>query len=259
MGGISLSSSPVKAKGLQYDRRYMLVDAQGVFMSQRKVPKLALFKLSMTTNGFLVTFNTDSITLPFIPKPWGNSREVTIWEDHVMVFGISDRVDKWFSERLAIDCKLVYFPEENTRAVDRHYALNEEQVGLADGYPFLIIGQSSLDVLNSQLIEPMPMNRFRPNFVFAGGAPFEEDAWKNFTIGKNRFRGLKPCSRCVLTTVNQDTAQQGIEPLHTLSKFRKNGNSVQFGINLVAVDLFEVKVGEKIQIDSFPTASTAYL
>ncbi len=259
MGGISLSSSPVKPKGLQYDRRYMLVNDQGEFMSQRKLPMLALFKLSIAANGFRVTFGTDSIMLPFAPKPCDRNMEVTIWEDTVRAHTVSDSANQWFSERLKTDCKLVYFPEENTRVVDRQYAANGEQVSLADGYPFLIIGQSSLNALNSKMTEPVPMNRFRPNFVFAGGVPFEEDSWKNFTIGTNRFTGLKRCGRCVLTTVNQDTAQRGIEPLHTLSKFRKSGNSVQFGLNLVAVDFFEVKVGEKIAVDSFPATSTAYL
>lgn len=259
MGGVSLLSSPVKAKGLEYDRRYMLVDAQGVFMTQRKVPSLALFKPTMTTSGFLISFKAGSITLPFAPEQSTQGLEVSIWDDRVMAFEVSDKVSKWFSERLKTTCKLVYFPEENTREVDRQYAGNGEQVSLADGYPFLIIGQSSLDALNSRMTETVPMNRFRPNFVFTGGESFEEDGWKDFMIGKNRFTGVKPCGRCVLTTIDQDTARQGTEPLHTLSKFRKSGNSVQFGLNLVAVDFLEVNVGEKISTGSFPGAATAYL
>ena len=253
MGGISLSSSLVMAKGLQYDRRYMLVDAGGVFMSQRKLPTLALFKVTLAAGGFQVTYGTDSILLPWLPEISNNGLEVSIWEDTVTAHPVSDDVNQWFSQRLGTACRLVWFPEENARAVDRQYAANGEQVALADGYPFLIIGQSSLQALNSRMAVPVPMNRFRPNFVFEGGAPFEEDGWREFSIGNNRFTGLKPCGRCVITTINQDTAQRGTEPLHTLSQFRKWGSSVQFGLNLVAVDFFKVNVGQKIEVSSFQT------
>jgi hypothetical protein len=145
-------------------------------------------------------------------------------------------------------CRLVYFPEENSRPVDPRYKVNGEQVSLADAYPFLIIGQSSFEDLNSKLQEPVPMNRFRPNFVFTGGKPFEEDTWRNFSIGSTRFVGVKPCDRCVLTTVNQETGQKGVEPLKTLTSYRKRDNKVYFGQNLVALDHKRIQIGDLITL-----------
>jgi uncharacterized protein len=153
------------------------------------------------------------------------------------------------AKHLQMNCKLVYFPESNPRAVDPNYKVNDEHVSLADAYPFLIIGQSSLDDLNSKLPEPLPMNRFRPNFVFTGGEPYEEDLWRNFSIGSNRFIGVKPCARCVLTTVNQATAEKGPEPLRTLSLYRKKDSKVLFGNNVVTVDEGDVRVGDVITLN----------
>ena len=145
-----------------------------------------------------------------------NPTTVNIWDDTVSAFDVDGSYSQWFSELLESPCRLVYFPEENSRPVDPRYKVNHEQVSLADAYPFLIIGQSSLDDLNSRLTEPIPMNRFRPNFVFTGGEPFEEDTWRNFSIGSTRFVGVKMCARCQLPTVNQDTAEKGAEPIKTL-------------------------------------------
>jgi uncharacterized protein len=167
----------------------------------------------------------------------------------VVVTEVSDTVSQWFTVQLGMRCRLVGFPEKNPRPVNPRYSVNNEHVGLADAYPFLIIGQSSLNDLNARLQEPLPMNRFRPNFVFTGGEPFEEDTWRNFAIGRNRFAGVKPCDRCVLTTVNQDTAEKGAEPLLTLSKYRKRDNKIYFGQNLVALDHTEVAVGDKITLN----------
>lgn len=251
LGGIRLTTAKVLPKGLQYDRRYMLVDDTNQFMTQRRVPAMALFKLSMDKDSFTVSHNGSSIQLPFSPEQESTTMDVTIWDDSVQAFELGREYSKWFSERLQQECKLVFFPEANDRLVDPTYALNEEHVGLADGYPFLVIGQRSLDDLNSRLKDPVPMNRFRPNFVFTGGAPFEEDTWRNFTIGKNRFVAVKKCARCVLTTVDQDTAQKGAEPLLTLSKYRNVDNKVLFGNNLLAIDHLEVNEGESITIESF--------
>ena len=147
-----------------------------------------------------------------------------------------------------MQCRLVYFPEENGRPVDPLYNVNNEQVSLADAYPFLIIGQRSLDDLNSRLPQPLTINRFRPNLVFTGGEPYEEDTWRNISIGTTRFVGVKPCSRCFLTTVNPETGEKGIEPVRTLSTYRKRDNKIYFGQNLVALDHTEINVGDIITL-----------
>ena len=126
------------------------------------------------------------------------------------------------------------------------YKINDENVSLADGFPLMIIGMASLDDLNHRLKVPLPMNRFRPNLIFTGGEAYEEDGWKNFTVGKNRFAGVKPCARCVTTTVNQETGEKGMEPLVTLSKYRKKDNQVYFGQNVLAIDKNEIHEGDEI-------------
>jgi uncharacterized protein len=129
----------------------------------------------------------------------------------------------------------------------RNMLSEDKIVSFADAYPFLIIGQSSLDDLNSRMDVKLPMNRFRTNFVFTGGKPFDEDNWKDFMIGNVKFRAVKPCARCVITTTNQETAERSSEPLRTLSTFRKSGNKVLFGMNLVADTIGVVNVGDEIK------------
>jgi len=249
LGGIRLSKAQVMPKGLQYDRRWMLIDQDGKFITQRVHSKMALFKLSFSEGRFAITYKDATIKLPVNAAVDSDSIKAIIWDDTVAVFEVLGEYSRWFSQRLDMDCKLVYFPELNQRAVDQKYSLHDDQVSLADGYPFLIIGQRSLDELNGKLDSPVPMNRFRPNFVFTGGVAFEEDNWRNFTIGKNRFVGVKPCSRCVLTTVNQMTGEKSSEPLATLAAFRKLNNKIYFGQNVLAIDTNEIYEGDKIELD----------
>lgn len=249
LGGIRLSTAKVMAKGLELDRRWMLVDADGNCLTQRAHPIMSLFKLKVLKTQLTIEYRDDSIHLELNNPPASNPLSVTIWDDTVSTFEVNPSHSEWFSNRLGIPCKLVYFPEENDRPVNPKYHVNNEHVSLADAYPFLIIGQSSLDDLNARLSDPVPMNRFRPNFVFTGGSPYEEDTWRNFSIGSNRFVGVKPCDRCVLTTVNQETAEKGIEPLKTLSSYRKSNNKVYFGQNLVALEQKQVSVGDTIELE----------
>jgi uncharacterized protein len=250
LGGIRLASAKVMPKGLCYDRRWMLIDAAGKFITQRVHSRMAFFKLSLSGDEFTINFKDDKIHLPVNSTVSKESIRAIVWDDTVEVYEVAEKYNQWFSERLGINCRLVYFPEENQRLVEEKYRLDNDHVSLADGYPFLIIGQHSLDDLNSRLENPVPMNRFRPNFVFTGGQPFEEDTWRNFRIGGNRFSGVKPCSRCVLTTVNQETAEKGTEPLATLTTFRKVNNKIYFGQNLLAIDYNEIYEGDKIELDA---------
>jgi uncharacterized protein YcbX len=171
---------------------------------------------------------------------------VNVWNDIVIAKNVSNDADVWFSEALNLDCHLVFMDNDSDRITDRKYVEEPRQVSFADAYPFLIIGQESLNELNRRLKEPLPMNRFRPNFVFNGEEPFIEDTWKDFMIGDLKFRAIKPCSRCVVTTVNQDTAEKASEPLETLAKFRKVNNKVNFGQNLVGYAEGIVKVGDGV-------------
>ena len=246
LGGIRLKSSKVKEKGLELDRRWMLIDEHGNFITQRVFSSMALFKLTMTDDFLEVSFKGNQISIPKKSESNGSPIQSKIWDDSVITYEVNTTTSDWFSSMLGMNCRLVSFPEEGPRPVDAAYKINDENVSLADGYPFLIIGQASLDDLNHRLKKPLPINRFRPNFVFTGGEPYQEDSWRNFKIGKNNFIGVKPCARCVLTTVDQETAEKATEPLATLASYRKRENKIYFGQNVVAVDHYEIYEGDEI-------------
>ena len=249
LGGIRVTSAKVMQKGLQYDRRWMLVDEQNGFLTQRVHHQMALFKLSVEKSGFTIVHNANTFFLPFENELLSQPILSKVWDDEVTVLEVSHQASEWFSKQLGFGCKLVQFPEINPRLVDERYHINQEHVSLADGYPLLIIGQNSLNDLNSRLQSPVPMNRFRPNLVFTGGKPYEEDEWRNFSVGKNKFVGVKPCSRCVLTTINQQTGEQGKEPLATLAAYHKKENKIYFGQNVLAIDYDEIQEGDEIVVE----------
>ncbi|MDZ7649470.1 MAG: MOSC domain-containing protein [Cytophagales bacterium] len=252
LAGIRLSKAKVKQKGLEFDRRMMLVDENGRFITQREHPMMALFRLSMDKGQLLVKSLLDdsnaSLVIGLDQPARLPALTVTIWNDEVQTIELDPVYSDWFSTQLKMKCKLVFFPESNVRDVDPVYAINNDQVSLADGYPFLIIGQSTLDNLNRKLTSRVEMNRFRPNFVFTGGEPQEEDSWKNFSIGTNRFQGVKLCARCALPTVDPQTGVKGHEPISTLATYRKQGNKILFGQNLLTIDYDEVSEGDEIEL-----------
>jgi uncharacterized protein len=249
LGGISLQSSEVQERGLKYDRRWVLVDETNTFFTQRDYPEMALIKVSIEKDGLKLHHKKKNIQPLLVTFSFEHSKtnDVVIWDDTVKGEFYHREIDEWFSEIIGIKCHLVKMPESTKRIVDEAYVINKT-VSFADAFPFLIIGQASLGDLNSRMDKPLPMNRFRTNFVFTGGAPFEEDNWKKFTIGDVKFEAVKPCARCVITTTDQETAERAEEPLLTLSKFRKVNNKVMFGMNLVCESIGQVTVGDKIEL-----------
>lgn len=248
LAGVRVKHARVLPKGLAYDRRWMLVDAQGRFLTQREHPNMALFNVLLEGGYIKISHpeSSESITLNLEKPILTTSLIANIWEDNVEVIETDSALSDWFSGILKNECKLVFFPEDSRRDIDPDYAYKQEQVGLADGFPFLIVGQEALNELNRRLPVSVSMNRFRPNFVFTGGEANEEDNWQQFKIGNNRFKGVKPCARCVLTTVDQQTGEKGIEPLATLATYRKRSNKIFFGQNLLALDYDEVFEGDTI-------------
>lgn len=251
LGGISVKEVEVTDRGLKYDRRWMLVDSSGKFLTQRTHPQMALIKVdfSFDTLFFRNIKTTDQFSVG-IAETTGKKINAVVWSDHLELLHVNSIADEWFSQAVNKKCKLVFMPEETLRAVDSKYAANNEITSLSDGYPFLIIGQPSLDELNSRLIDKVPINRFRPNLVFTGGKPFEEDEMKDFMIGEVSFFGVKPCARCVVTTIDQNTGNKSEEPLRTLSGYRNFGGKVIFGMNLLHKGSGIIKIGDKIkQVD----------
>jgi len=231
LGGISLQSSLVEERGLQYDRRWMLVDEQNKFITQRLHPEMALLTVEIKNDLLTIKHKQNQLSpLTILPLPYDEEEiNVQIWKDNVNAIKYSSDANDWFTEAIGFKCNLVYMHDSTKRKVDLKYAKNK-MVGFADGYPFLIIGEESLNDLNKRLEEPLPMNRFRTNFVFSGGKPFNEDNWKTIKIGNVVFHSTKSCPRCVITTINQDTGIKGKEPLKTLATFRQKDNNVMFGM-----------------------------
>lgn len=249
LGGIALDKALVTDRGFQYDRRWVLVDYNNLFISQREVHQMALLKTALTEEGIKITHSVkqSSYIIPFdIVKD--EFAEVTIWDDTCTGQFVSDEADDWFSSMLEIPCRLVYMPDKTHRITDQRYTSEDNITSFSDAYPFLLIGQSSLDDLNSKLIETLPINRFRPNIVFTGGEPFQEDMMHTFTIGDITFHGVKLCARCVMTTIDQENGVSGKEPLKTLARYRSKNKKIMFGQNLSHEGLGEIKIGDALQV-----------
>jgi uncharacterized protein len=251
LGGISVQTAAVLPKGLRYDRRFMLVDQAGNAMTQRVFPKMALFKCSLKGNLLMVSHGDDAVTFPAEPVSFIHEQSAIIWEQSVAVNEVSEELSQWFSQKLESSCKLTYFPESNSRPIDPEYQINNEQVSLADAYPILIVGEQSLADLNRKLVQQVPMNRFRPNLTFSGGEAYAEDNWGTFRVGTTLLSGVKPCARCIVPTIDQETGIRGVEPLKTLSEYRKKNNKVLFGENVLVITPGEIKVGDQIMLDAY--------
>lgn len=252
LGGVSLTESILEEKGLQYDRRWVLTDSKGMFITQRKYPLLSLLQVSISDDvitvfqkdnpGQKISFNTNQQT--------GDEIEVSIWDDITKGIEVDRTISNWFSDYMNMEVKLLKMPEQVRRNVDIKYASNNEIVSFADGYPCLIIGQSSLDELNKKLEKPIEMDRFRPNIVFTGGEPHAEDSFQDFEIDNVLFSAVKPCARCVLITIDQQHGTKSAEPLKTLSKYRTLNNKIMFGQNLIHRGSGTIKIGSEIQVKS---------
>lgn len=250
LGGIMVNEAQVTPTGFDHDRRWMLVDENCRFISQREVPQMALLQVGIQTGGLSITHKIThaSFIIPF--GATGPEVSVTIWDDTCLAQYVSAAVDEWFTSVLGINCRLVYMPAETKRHVDPRYAPAGAITSFSDAYPFLVIGQASLDDLNSRLTKALPINRFRPNIVFTGGQPYEEDLLGHFTIGNINFYGVKLCDRCPIPTIDQSSAVRGKEPLRTLAGYRKKDNKILFGQNLVHNGSGEISVGDSMQIIS---------
>jgi uncharacterized protein len=248
LGGIRLTKALTEEKGLQYDRRWMIIDEENVFITQRIFNKMALIDVALLETGlkiFLRNDPDDHVIVPYEPLT-ALPVTVKVWDDTTEAVTVSDEADEWLSKQLGLNLRLVMMPETTKRKADPRYAQHDESVSFADGFPYLVISQASLDDLNSRLEEPITMRRFRPNFVVTGTEPFAEDQWKEITIGNLRFEIVKPCARCILTTINPETAEKGPEPLKTLASYRRAGHKILFGQNVTARDFGEIKEGDQL-------------
>ncbi len=246
LAGISLHTAQVSDRGLEFDRRWMLIDENQVFLSQRTCPEMALLRPALE-EGELVVHGKMQEPITIQKLSAGERLSVQIWDDHCEAIQYPEEVNEWFSREMGQTVRLVYMPDDSRRKVDPRFALQEEVVSFADGYPFLVISEESLAELNSRLDQPVPMNRFRPNLVIRGGEAFEEDRLTRFSLGGITFMAVKPCARCQVITIDQASAAMSKEPLKTLATYRRVGNKVLFGMNLLHSGGGKIEIGTTLE------------
>lgn len=248
--GINVDTATVADIGLADDRRYMVVDDTGRFLSQREQPRMALIEIHATTHGWQLRA-PDMPDIAFVPTQSGSTLEVVIWRDTVLAVAQAEAVNSWFSQYLGIPCTLVSMHPQHRRLVSASYARSDsDAVSFADGYASLLANTASLDDLNQRLAQPVGMERFRPNIVVSGAMAWQEDEWHHLQIGECHLYAVKPCARCVVTTTDQQTAQRDQEPLRTLATFRTHKLGVIFGQNLIHDTLGQIRVGDTVVVHS---------
>lgn len=273
--GITLESALVEKRGLRLDRRWMLTDRDGMFLTQREIPKMAVVSVNLNGDGLIVAADGfEAIHVPREPDR-GERQRVVVWKDEVGALAYGGMVSEWFSDVLDRNCRLMLMPESTERHVSERFDQGNDIVSFADGYPLLLIGEGSLAEVNERLHDkyngeeygeklPLPMNRFRPNLVVRGSDPFEEDRWAKIRVGETIFRVAKPCGRCVMTTIDPARGEfDGKEPLTTMATFRmakdvfptsfeafeQKPNAVLFGENLIPENPgATVRVGHEVEV-----------
>lgn len=241
--GCAVATAEVDPLGLVGDRRFMVVDETGRFLTQRTLPRMALVATALSPDHLtLSATGHGSIQIPRTPDPAAPLRQVSVWKsDGLLAEDGGEAAAQWLSDFLAVKCRLVRLGEAFERPILKPgKARPGDRVSFADAYPFLAISEASLADLNDRLAakgeEPLPMDRFRPNLVISGCPAFAEDTWPRFRVGNIVFRAGGPCARCVVTTTDQLTAERGKEPLRTLASYRRDANDptdVNFGQNLI--------------------------
>lgn len=246
--GLSFDSAQVVDTGFEHDRQWMVVDSAGKFITQRQYPKMSLIKTTLIDNG--VRFEAPNLKTIDVPISFdGKKIETDVWGNPCVGVDQGDEVSKWLSSFIGLECHLIIMSPDFKRGVSEKYKTRgDEIVGFADGFPFLLISEESLNELNSKLNEKIPMNRFRPNIVVSGGKSFQEDEWKKIKIGEVVFRVAKPCARCEITTVNQATGEKGVEPLETLGSYRTKPKGIMFGQNLIAENNGTIHIGDIVEV-----------
>ncbi len=230
----------------------MIVDEHARFLTQRELPRMALIQAVPYDDGsLLLTASGHQYQLVPLPGETADIVEVLVWRDLVPARKAPEEANAWLASFLGRRVNLVYMYDPSLRQTDTRYTKPGSTVSFADGYPLLCTTEASLAMLNEKLPTPIPMERFRPNVVVSGGAPFEEDTWRRLRIGEVVFAVVKPCTRCIITTVDQDTASRGKEPLRTLNSFRKREGNVYFGENLVPENTGLIHRGDTVEVLEF--------
>ena len=237
--GERLDEAPVEPWGLAGDRRWMIVDEDGAVVTAREHPALVL--VTPRVQDGKITLASPGLPDLAVPVPSGDDLvPVKVWSSELVASPADDAASPWLSGIVGKPVRLVYLDDPTRRPTNPDYSQPDDRVSFADGYPLLLTSEESLGAVNDWIAQgpraaegPLPMRRFRPNVVVSGAPAWAEDAWRRVRIGAVTFRVAKGCDRCVLTTVNPDTAVKGHEPLFTLAKHRRWDNKIWFGINII--------------------------
>jgi len=247
--GQSVPSAMVEPHGLAGDRRWMVIDGAGRFVTRRERPHMARIEALPTPEGIVLRHAGRELPVPF-PDERAPHAEVTIWRDRVPARLATAEASALLSGALGVDVRLAYLADPALRPVDPAHAVPGDRVSFADGYPMLLTGEGSLGALNVHLAVPVTMRRFRPNIVIGGAAPWAEDEWRRVRIGTVVFRVVKPCSRCVIVTQDPDSGETAgdNEPLATLRRIgRMAKGGIMFGQNLIPDGSGIVRVGDRVE------------
>ena len=250
LAGIAVQEAIVEERGLQYDRRWMLIDDSNQMITQRQFPKMALIRMEIENDHMFLRASAkarETIKIP-LQIHEGQSLDATVWRDQVRLVWPRHMADAWFSDVLQTTCRLVYMPDDSKRQVDPKYVPKSMNTSLSDGYPFLLANTTSLNDVSQKSGIEIEMDRFRPNLVVKTQKAFEEDQWKIARIGDITFRLVKPCARCMMVTIDQNTGLVGKEPLQSMNGFRKFESKILFGQNAIAENFGTISVGDQLKI-----------
>ena len=248
LAGVSVNQWPLVKTGLQFDRCWMLVDAHGEFLSQRRLAKMALIKTQLQDHQlWLHAEGHESISMSLAPAT-GELIPIKVWEYAGQGQTVSAALDRWFSQVLNQPCRLVYHPDHQTRQVDPDYAFDTDQTAYSDGFPLLIVSEASLADFNHKSGLNIDMRRFRTNLVASNCLAFAEDHWRKIRINAINFRLPKPCSRCAIPGINPDSGESEKAVLTGLADWRKFNHKVYFGQNLIHDSQGIISVGDDIEI-----------
>lgn len=244
--GIDAARVSVGKRGFRWDRRWMIVRSDGMFVTQRDQPRLRQVETELSDRGIVLRYDGQQLEIPTTLKA-GDRMAVTVWRSVV------DAIEyvparELISDAVGVHARLVYMPDDAVRAVSERFGRPGDIVSFADGFPVLLASTASLRELERRAGQSFSMTRFRPNIVVSGCEPFEEDTWTQLAINGIAFRVAKPCERCVVTTIDPETGESGKEPLRTLATFRKQTDGVLFAVNLIPESEGELGVGDSVTL-----------
>ena len=247
---VSVTSAQISARGLNGDRRWMVIQPDGRFLTGRRHPMLTQIQAIPVPDGLQLRGMDGSVQSVTRPPEDGPSLSVTVWSDQVTGHLADEAASAWLSAQLGVDCRLVYMVDRTQRPVDPSYAPDGDVVSFADGFPLLLTTDGSLADLNQRLDAPVRMGRFRPNIVLSGVSAYAEDNWTAIRVGGVTLGVAKPCARCVFTTVDPQTGalDPTREPLRTLTTYRKVDGGVMFGQNLTVRQSGRIAVGDPVEV-----------